>query len=249
MTIRKMTERDCKAIGELYSAAWREGYKGLLPQELLDKITPEKYEVRSHANGFLNEGSFVAIEDGRIVAHCHARAAEEPEMRGWGEIHTLYTHPEYWRKGYGTAVFKRAEEWLYEYGFDDVYLYVLESNERAEHFYKAQGYFPNMDTLCCDLGGVIVTNNRFIKHYPRSTRYGDKEEKIAESGAAVIAEVLENGGFKQRSALLLCLDMYLDPYYKKTLPERERVIDVLRGYEKTAADSTLFAVRELLNYV
>ena len=249
MTVREMIEADCKAVGALYSAAWREGYKGLLPKELLDKITPERYEVRSHVNGFLNEGSFVAVEGERIVAHCHARAADEPKMRGWGEIHTLYTHPEYWRQGCGTAVFRRAEEWLYDRGFDDVYLYVLESNERAERFYRSQGFFPNMDTLCCDLGGEVVTDNRFIKHYPRSTRYGEAEEKTAESGAAAIAEVLENGGFKQRSGLLLCLDMYLDPYYKKTLPEREKVLDVLRGYEKTAADSTLFAVRELLNYV
>lgn len=163
MTIREMIESDCKAIGELYSAAWKEGYRGLLPPELLDKLTPERYAVRAHANGFLDEGSFVAVEGERIVAHCHARAADEPKMRGWGEIHTLYTHPEYWRKGYGAAVFKRAEQWLLRQGFREVYLYVLEGNERAERFYKAQGYFPNMDTLCCDLGGVIVTDNRFVK--------------------------------------------------------------------------------------
>ena len=158
-----MTESDCKAIGELYAAAWKEGYKGLIPQHLLDALTPEKYEVRSRVNGFLDEGSFVAVEGERIVAHCHAREADEPKMRGWGEIHTLYTHPDCWRLGYGTAVLKRAEEWLIEQGFNDVYLYVLEGNERAERFYKAQGFFPNLDTLCCDLGGVIVTDNRFVK--------------------------------------------------------------------------------------
>ena len=84
-------------------------------------------------------------------------------MRGWGEIHTLYTHPEYWGQGYGTAVLKRAEEWLFKCGFNGVYLYVLEGNERAERFYKAQGYLPNSDTLCCDLGGFIVTDNRYVK--------------------------------------------------------------------------------------
>ena len=163
MTVREMIEADCKAVGALYSAAWREGYKGLLPKELLDKITPERYEVRSHVNGFLDEGSFVAVEGERVVAHCHARAANEPEMRGWGEIHTLYTHPEYWRRGCGTAVLGRAEEWLIKQGFNGVYLYVLEGNERAERFYKAQGYFPDKDTICCDFGGVIVTENKYVK--------------------------------------------------------------------------------------
>ena len=164
MIVREMTEADCKAIGELYAAAWKAGYKGLLPSELLDKITPEKYEVRTHANGFLDGGSFVAVEGERIVAHCHARASNEPKMRGWGEIHTLYTHPDCWRMGFGSAVLKRAEEWLIGQGFNSVYLYVLEGNERAARFYRAQGYFPNLDTLCCDLGcGVIVTDNRYVK--------------------------------------------------------------------------------------
>lgn len=242
MTIRRMTESDSKAIGELYTAAWKEGYKGLLPQKYLDELTPDKI------NRVIDDGSFVILDGGRIVGHCHARAADEPEMRGWGEIHTMYVHPDYWRKGYGTAVFKRAEDWLYERGFDDVYLYVLEGNERAERFYKAQGFFPNGDTLCCEIGGVIVTDNRFTKRYPRSVRYGGEEEKTAEGGAGAIAEVLKNGDFKRRAALLLCLDMYFDPYYGKTIPEREEVVNVLREYEKTAVDGTLFAVRELLEY-
>ena len=164
MIVRRMTESDCRAIGELYSAAWRAGYKGLIAQHLLEQMTPQRYEVRTRVNGFLDDGSFVAVEEERIVAHCHARPANEPEMRGWGEIHTLYTHPDFWRRGYGTAVFRRAEEWLLEQGFREIYLYVLEGNKRAERFYKSQGYLPNMDTLCCDLGGgVIVTDNRYIK--------------------------------------------------------------------------------------
>lgn len=164
MTLREMTESDCKAIGELYSAAWKEGYKGLIPQHLLDRMTPERYEVRARVNGFLEGGSFVAADDGVIVAHCHARAANEPEMSGWGEIHTLYTLPEYWRRGYGAAVLGRAERWLFEQGFHDVYLYVLDGNERAERFYRSQGYFPNLDTLCFELGeGFIVTDNRYVK--------------------------------------------------------------------------------------
>ncbi len=240
MDIRRMTQGDCPKVRELYVSAWREGYKGLLPREYLDKLTAEKI------NCIIDEGSFVALDGERIAAHCHARAANEPKMRGWGEIHTMYTHPDYWRRGFGAAVFGYAERWLFENGFNDVYLYVLEGNERAERFYKAQGFLPNLDTLCCEIGGVVVTDNRFTKHYPRSTRCGDEEIKIVESGAAAIAEVLKNGDFKRRDSLLLCLDRYFDPYYKKNLPEREKVAEVLREYEKIASDSTLFTARSLL---
>lgn len=242
MTIRNMLESDVPQVKELYVAAWKEGYKGLLPQEYLDELTPDKI------NTVIDDGSFVALDGERIAAHCHARPASEPEWRGWGEIHTMYTHPDYWRQGFGTAVFQHAERWLYEQGFDEVYLFVLEGNVRAEGFYKSQGFFPNGGTLCCEIGGTIVTDNRFTKYYPRFTKYGEAEKIIAESGAAAIENVLKNGGFKRRAGLLLCLDSYFDPYYGKTIPEREAVVAALREYEKTAIDSTLFAVRQLLEY-
>ncbi len=158
MQIRRMTESDRAELNELYLASWKAGYKGLLPQDFLDELTAERWEGK-----FLDEGSFVVVKDGKIVAHCHARAADEPKMRGWGEIHTMYTHPDYWERGYGSAVFEQAEKWLSEIGFDDVYLYVLEGNERAKRFYNAHGYLPNGDTLCCDIGGVIVTDYRYVK--------------------------------------------------------------------------------------
>lgn len=237
-----MTDGDVPQVKELYTAAWKAGYKGLLPQKYLDELTPDKI------NSVIDDGSFVALDGERIAAHCHARAAGEQEWRGWGEIHTMYTHPDYWRQGYGTAAFKRAEEYLYERGYDEVYLYVLEGNERAERFYKAQGFFPNGGTLCCEIADTVVTDNRFTKYYPRHTEYGESEISIAESGAAAIENVLKNGDFKRRGSLLLCLDRYFDPYYGKTLTEREKVVEVLREYEKTAADSTLFAARELLEY-
>lgn len=158
MIIRRITESDLAELGELYLASWRAGYKGLLPKKFLDELTAERWTEK-----LLGEGSFAAVEGGKIVAHCLAHPSNEPQMLGWGEIHTLYTHPDFWGRGYGSAVFEQAEKWLREQGFDRAYLYVLEGNERAERFYKAHGYLPNGDTLCCDIGGVIVTDYRYVK--------------------------------------------------------------------------------------
>ncbi len=160
MTVRSITEKDLKAVYELYAAAWKSGYKGLLPQDFLDELTPKRWEGR-----FLEEGSFAALEGEKIVAHCHARAAAEPQMNGWGEIHTLYVHPDFWRKGYGTAVFRQAEKWLFQKGFADIYLYVLDGNTRAMSFYRSRSYIPNGDTVCCEVGGAMVTDYRFAKHF------------------------------------------------------------------------------------
>lgn len=245
MEIRRMTESDLAEVGALYAASWKRGYKRLLPQEYLDGITADWYKARTD---FLDEGSFVILDGARIAAHCHARPAAEEKMRGWGEIHTIYALPQFWGNGQAGELFDYAVNWLYERGFNDIYLYVLERNIRAERFYSKHGFEVNGDVIQCEVGGKNVTDKRMVKMFPRSTRYGQIEKQTVESGAAAIENILKNGDFNARSSLLLCLDWYLDPYYKKTLPEKEKVIELLREYEKTAVDSTFFDVSDLLDH-
>lgn len=165
MIIRKMTENDCTEIGALYAAAWKKGYEGLLPKLFLDELSPQKYEERAPMNGFLDNGSFVISDGQTIFGHCHARAADEEKMRGWGEIHTLYVHPNHWHKGYGTELIKYGTNWLRSQGFNDIYLYALIGNERAIKLYKKLGFTPNGDTLDCIIAGETVTDIRLIKHF------------------------------------------------------------------------------------
>lgn len=164
MIIRAMTDSDRAAIGELYAASWKAGYAGLLPKVFLDALEPNKYEERSLENGFLETGSFVAIEGDRIIGHVHARPAAEEKMNGWGEIHTLYVHPDHWRNGIGSALLKYAVEWLHSEGFSDIYLYVLIGNDRAAALYRKLGFTPNGDMLDCDIAGERVTDLRFTLH-------------------------------------------------------------------------------------
>ena len=74
MKIRRMTESDLREVGALYTAAWKKGYKGMLPQDFLDGIEPERWSGRID---FLDEGSFVIIDGEQIAAHVHARPAAE----------------------------------------------------------------------------------------------------------------------------------------------------------------------------
>lgn len=242
-----MTESDLREVDELYVAAWKAGYIGLLPQDYLDSLT-SKIADRSPKSYFFDEGSFVILDGTQIAAHCHVRPAAESKMRGWGEIHTMYALPQFWGKGHAGELLDYAANWLYERGFDDVYLYVLEGNERAERFYAKHGFTLTEDTIQCEVGVKTVTDRRMVKSFPRFTRYSNNEIRTVESGAAAIEHVLKTGDFTTRNSLLLCLDWYLDSYYKKVLPERERVIELLREYEKSASDSTLFSVRDLMIY-
>lgn len=162
MLIRRMTMDDLREVDALYVASWKEGYKGLLPQDFLDGLT-SKIVDRSPKSYFFDEGSFVILDGERIAAHVHARPAAEEKMIGWGEIHTMYALPQFWGTGIAGALFDYAVNRLRERGFDKICLYVLEGNERAARFYKKHGFTPTADTLDCEVGGVTVTDIRYTK--------------------------------------------------------------------------------------
>lgn len=164
MLIRRMTEDDLREVDALYVAAWKTGYKGLLPQDYLDMLK-SKIVDRSPKSYFFDEGSFVIADGGRIAAHVHARPAAEEEMSGWGEIHTMYALPEFWGKGHAGELFEYAVNWLCEKEFKKIYLYVLKGNERAANFYKKHGFNPTGDKIYCDVGGTTVVDIRYIKEF------------------------------------------------------------------------------------
>lgn len=164
MLIRRMTEDDLREVDALYVAAWKAGYKGLLPQNYLDMLK-SKIVDRSPKSYFFDEGSFVIVDGGRIAAHVHARPAAEEEMSGWGEIHTMYALPEFWGKGYAGELFEYAVNWLREKEFKKIYLYVLKGNDRASNFYKKHGFNPTGDKIYCDVGGTTVMDIRYIKEF------------------------------------------------------------------------------------
>ncbi|MCM1166700.1 MAG: GNAT family N-acetyltransferase [Lachnospiraceae bacterium] len=157
--IREMTERDLGEVCALYVAAWKEGYKGLLPRSFLDELSPKRWE----GGRLLGDGSYVILDGEKIAAHCYTRPAAEEKMRGWGEIQTMYALPEYWGRGFAGELFEYAVDRLRERGFDKIYLYVLDGNERAARFYRKHGFMPNGDTLECEVGGAAVTDTRFVK--------------------------------------------------------------------------------------
>lgn len=58
--------------------------------------------------------------------------------------------------------------------------------------------------------------------------YDESHMKIVESGICDINRVLFGDDIKQIRSLLFCLDYYLDPYYKNTLPYEKEVYDSLQ---------------------
>lgn len=60
-----------------------------------------------------------------------------------GEVSAIYVLPDAWNSGAGKALLMKSEEGLRAKGFSEVFLWVLDSNERARRFYERRGYTPD----------------------------------------------------------------------------------------------------------
>lgn len=159
MEIRRMDASEAEEVARLYVRSWQEGYKGLLPQYYLDLLSPDRW--KDCFTGL--PGSFVLTEGGVVAGHSCARPAADEKMNGWGEVQTLYVLPEYWGRGFGTALLDNSVRWLNSRGFDRVYLWALDTNARARRLYEKCGFEATSDVLLCRVGNVEVTDIRYIK--------------------------------------------------------------------------------------
>lgn len=151
MSIRRANPSDASGIAEVHVAAWRSAYRGLLPDEVLDRLAVEKVEARwKERLARAWDHMFIAQEDapngapggGHIVgfAGCGAVQDEEAEGEAVGEIYVVYVHPEKWRQGYGAALLDEALAALRDDGFAQAILWVLRDNRQAIAFYEAMGF-------------------------------------------------------------------------------------------------------------
>lgn len=167
MNIRRMEPCDADEVARLYVKSWQAGYKGLLPQYYLDLLSPDRWKDKFAGL----PGSFVLTEGGVIAGHSCARPAADERMPGWGEVHTLYVLPEYWGKGFGTALLDNSVKWLEQQGFDRIYLWALDTNVRARRLYEKYGFTAAPDTLLCQVGNAEVTDIRYVKDTVRSAQH------------------------------------------------------------------------------
>lgn len=161
MEIRSATPGDdFMAIGNIYAAAWRAAYRGVIPDSYLDGLRGELWASRRLDEQF---PPFVALDGSRYAGVCSFGPARDEEMEGWGEVVSLYLLPEYWGGGHAGPLLESALAALARMDFRRVYLWVLEENRRARRFYQKQGFAPNGDALSIEIGGVNLTELRYKK--------------------------------------------------------------------------------------
>jgi ribosomal protein S18 acetylase RimI-like enzyme len=139
MDIRPARMQDAPEIAVVHVRSWQAAYRGLLPQAYLDGLDPGQRtgqweRVLSAADS--HGGTVVADAGGPLsgfISYGPARD-DDADSRRDGEIYAIDLMPAAWDQGTGRQLMAAALGRLGKAGFDQVTLWVLDSNVRARRF-------------------------------------------------------------------------------------------------------------------
>jgi ribosomal protein S18 acetylase RimI-like enzyme len=172
MDIRPARLEDVPEIAAVHVRSWQAAYRGLLPQGYLEGLDPSQrigqWERSLSAADRSDGRTLVADAGGRLsgfVSYGPARD-DDADSRRAGEIYAIYLVPAAWDQGIGRQLMAAALDRLSEAGFDQVILWVLDSNVRARRFYEAGGWLADGAAKRDDSFGVPVTEMRYRRSLP-----------------------------------------------------------------------------------
>jgi GntR family transcriptional regulator, nutrient-sensing system regulator len=140
--LRPGTAADAGGLAEVFIAAWRDAYPGIVDDEILAALDHETIadwlaeEVAASGTTIVAEAA-----DGSIAGFI--RFGEDPDGSPNGYVHSLYVHPRAGGRGTGRRLLEHAVGALTAAGCPAVTLWVFEANERARRFYAAAGFVPD----------------------------------------------------------------------------------------------------------
>jgi GNAT superfamily N-acetyltransferase len=147
--VRSPEITDAQEIARTKNDSWRVGYRGLLPDSILDGLDDARSTTQwvqwlrdGYENAGLRAEVRVTTDAARQVVGVSAFGADRdlPNDANRGELWVLYVAPSHWGRGYGYALLRDAEEALATTGRRDLALWVLEGNDRARRFYERAGW-------------------------------------------------------------------------------------------------------------
>lgn len=176
--VRRARRDDCAAIAAVQVAGWRAAYRGLIPDAYLDGLEVDE-QARKWA-GILTEPPPGRRPAARLLVSQDAQDTQDTEnaedvggtISGFvafgpplgseqtrlteGQLYAIYAHPQRWGLGVGHALIEAATVGLRGMGARTAHLWVLEGNERAEHFYLRHGWVLDGGRRDEEFGAVVV---------------------------------------------------------------------------------------------
>ena len=140
MEIRIARDEDCRSLATLKRRVWETTYRGIYPDEKLDK-----YDIDLNENKFKNmikqksQKLFVVLNESEIIGYMSCGKIMRAFDEHTHDIGLLYLAKEYQGKGIGLDLFQFAKMELKNQGVTEFIVSCNKYNLPAQHFYKKMG--------------------------------------------------------------------------------------------------------------
>ena len=167
MRIRRAGLRDAALIAEVHVRSWQDGYRGQLPQDLLDSLEPAQRIPRWTAvleqAAWPGRGVLVAVDGRDLVGFANLGPTRDADQdpATVGEITSFYVRPDRWGEGIGRRLMAASLETLTEAGYAQATLWVLDTNIAAMRFYEATGWQADGAVKHDELAGAAIRDQRY----------------------------------------------------------------------------------------
>jgi ribosomal protein S18 acetylase RimI-like enzyme len=138
--LRPATVDDAAWVAELHADSWRRHYRGAYADSFLDGdvFADRRREWSTRLAAPNNSETVLAEDGGRLVGFVHVRFDEDPV---WGSlVDSLHVASDLRRQGLGTRLLSHAASSVARRAAGPaIFLWVLQQNTAAQHFYLALG--------------------------------------------------------------------------------------------------------------
>lgn len=141
MIIRSAQADDAEEIGRIYVECWRDTYAGLIPDDVLVRMSERRQTVewrRTIARPKLAERVLVAESAREILGFGSCGPARDSDLPFGGEIYTLYVDLDHRNEGVGGTLLQALFTTLVHDRWESALVWVLSQNP-ARFFYEAHG--------------------------------------------------------------------------------------------------------------
>jgi ribosomal protein S18 acetylase RimI-like enzyme len=137
--LRTAVPADAVAGATLHAACWREAYGPYVDSALLEERLADTARWTAAWTKHLVDGPprVVAEVDGELVGFAVVGPGRDDDGATPHELHALYTRAAYWGSGLGQALWDAVRPDC------ACSLWVLEANDRAQAFYRRNGFAPD----------------------------------------------------------------------------------------------------------